>query len=68
MVKRSNEAKTRRHIWMADDDWERIGQIYGDSLGHSGAIQAIVRAFLKKLESQAERGGKPLHVEELDIE
>lgn len=65
---RSREAKTRRHIWIYDEDWEKIGQLYGDSLGHSGAVQSILRAFLKKIESKAERGGKAITVDELELE
>ena len=65
---RSREAKTRRHIWIYDDDWEKIGQLYGDNLGHSGAVQSILRAFLKKIESKAERSGKSVMIEELDLD
>lgn len=65
---RSREAKTRRHIWIFDEDWDKIGQLYGDSLGHSKAVQSILRAFLKKIESKAERTGKAISVEELELD
>jgi len=65
---RNSEAKTRRHIWMYDEDWDKIGQLFGDSLGHSGAVQSIIRAFLKKIESKAERNGKALSTEGMDLD
>lgn len=69
MTRRGVDKMTRRHIWIDDDVWERIGQFYGDSLGQSAAIRAILKAFVRKIESKAEGHGKnisPIDMEELE--
>lgn len=60
MSRRNTVARTRRHIWIDDDDWEALETYYGDSLGQSAVIRAMIKAMLAKIRSQAEQKGKPL--------
>lgn len=58
-MRRSEVAKSRHHIWIEDEIWEKLGEHYGETIGISGAVNKILGAFLKSLESRAEQRGKP---------
>jgi hypothetical protein len=57
MTKRNTEPKTRRHIWIADADWELLTSLYGETIGVSAAIQAILRVMLTKIREDAAQKG-----------
>ena len=59
-MRKREEAQSRRHIWMGDDDWEQLVEHFGDTIGPSAAIRQIVKAFLVKVREEAAKKGKPL--------
>lgn len=68
MARRKGEAMTRRHIWMADDDYAEIERLFGNTIGTSDAIRRMVRVWLKAAQARVEGASKPvpLTAEELE--
>ena len=64
MVRRNDEPKTRKHIWMYDRDIERLESMYAPNLTLSDAVRAIVRAHLNAIEAKALASAKAPKVEE----
>lgn len=59
--RRTGEIMTRRHIWIADDDWLWLKETFEDQIGTSAAVQRIIRAFRKNAEAKvaAKVAGRP---------
>ncbi len=65
---RKGEGRTRRHIWINDDQWEFLRIHYEDSIGTSAAIRAILQSFISNLQSRVDLKSKaisPLTIEEI---
>lgn len=60
--KRTSEHKSRRHVWLYDSDWERLGEYFGDSVGRSDAVCRMVRAALDGIAQRAERESRNIKV------
>ena len=62
---------TRVHVLLRTEDYEKIKQIYGKSIGFSAAIRKMVQGSVMNLEARANKRAKPLaldvtHLLELD--
>lgn len=61
MTRRSEKpARTRRHVWIDDEDWEKITQHFSASIGTSAAVRAMLKAVLKGIEERAAQKGRPV--------
>jgi hypothetical protein len=58
--RRDGEPRTRRHIWIDDDDWQWITSRWGsrDSIGVSKAIRLIIKTFRRNAEAAAGASAK----------
>lgn len=65
-----NRGRTRRHIWVDDDDWQWVCSTFEGKLTPSAAVRTILKKFRKGIEARAEAGARrppvdaAVHVEE----
>lgn len=53
MAKSSEEESlVRKHILIAEDDWEWLTHTYGENVGVSKAIRTMVRTYRKQIEEK----------------
>ncbi len=43
---------TRRHIWLADDDWEWVCRTFEGKLSPSAAVRQIIAAARRRIEAK----------------
>lgn len=68
-LERGTEDMHRRHVWIADDDWDWLGELYRKNIGISGAIRLMIKDYRKRIEAKAAaqaRGLSPRDIPELD--
>lgn len=53
MPPHSGEARSRIHIWLADDDIEWYKSRYGRNPGFSAALQKVIRNYRRQIEARA---------------
>lgn len=68
MARRKGEAMTRRHIWLPDEDYARIEQLFGKTIGPSDAIRRMIRAWLRAAEARIEGSAQPVPVDPGELE
>lgn len=48
--------RTRRvHIVVYEEDWQKLGLFYPDSIKRSSVIRSLLHAYVAKIEGEAER-------------
>lgn len=47
--------RTRRHIWVDDDDWDWVCSTFEGKLTPSAAVRTILKKFRKGIEARAEQ-------------
>lgn len=54
MISDEREETMRVHIFVYKEDYERIKELYGDTIGVSKAIRTMLRKFLRTVDAKTE--------------
>jgi hypothetical protein len=68
MPRKEDEEVQCVHIWLYARDVERLDLMYGNTIGRSKAVRAIIRKTLNQIEAKASLAAKPLDGVDLDPE
>lgn len=49
----SSKSMTRSHIWLYDEDIERLHKYFGQNIGFSRAARNIINSYLNNIEAKA---------------
>lgn len=58
----------RHHVHLYEGDWDKLQMFYGTSLGASGAIRAMVRIMVKKIEARSPAKDVQVDLDEIKLE
>ena len=49
------DPKKRIHVLVYVRDWERLGELYGDSVKRGNVMRMLLRDFVKRIDNRAEQ-------------
>lgn len=62
MSRKNQVDLVRRHVYMDDEQWEKLKFYFEGNIGISAAIRTILKSYLAKLDAKANANAKPIGV------